>query len=182
MPTTKENWKKISDFPKYEISDLGNARNAATKQLLSQRESNNGYMRFNVRSGNRTYENPITIMTHKTVCKEFVANPFNKPYVNHIDGDKHNNKAINLEWCTAKENTEHSYKTGLQKPLYGQDNKRSKPIEQLKDGTVINVFWGTREASRQTGIHYRDIMNNCKGKQATCKGFIFRYRLGVVLP
>ena len=50
---------------------------------------------------------------HKCVAMAFIPNPENKPFVNHIDGNKQNNKATNLEWVTAAENTQHAWDTGL---------------------------------------------------------------------
>lgn len=69
----------------------------------------NGYLQVGlIKSGVRKYIN-----VHRLVAIAFVPNQNNLPEVNHIDGDKQNNTAANLEWCTSKDNHAHAKEMGL---------------------------------------------------------------------
>lgn len=63
-----------------------------------------------------SYNNHI-VYVHRLVAAAFIENPGNRPAVNHIDGNKENNDASNLEWVTFQENTIHAYNTGLIQPM-----------------------------------------------------------------
>ena len=57
------------------------------------------------------------IAIHKLVAEAFIPNSYNYKEINHIDGNKHNNRADNLEWCSRSQNMLHAYKLGLHKPI-----------------------------------------------------------------
>lgn len=74
------------------------------------------------------------ILIHRVVAKVFVLNKENKREVNHLDGNKLNNNANNLEWCTSSENKKHALKTGLK--IY---NKPTLGIKKGKTSKYNNV-------------------------------------------
>ena len=90
----EEIWKEIKFLDgKYEVSNRGRVRNAKTKRLLKLSPSKRGYLVFScIVDGKHKLVN-----VHKCVAIEFVPNPNNLPQVNHIDGNKTNPDATNLE-------------------------------------------------------------------------------------
>ena len=119
---------------------------------------------------------------HRLVCEAFKDNEENKPYVNHIDGNKHNNNILNLEWVTASENDIHAVKFGLKKNSEKQrkwarkhgktlHEKTCKPIKQLtKKGKEIMIFKSIREASRAVGVKHQSIIGAIK-RNGTSAGY-----------
>lgn len=85
----------------------------------------------------------FTRMVHRLVAQGFCQNPESKPFVNHLDGNKLNNSASNLEWCTTAENNHHARVTGLHRQAKGHKVKYQTPqhkassLANLKDKTVL---------------------------------------------
>lgn len=86
--------------------------------------NNRGYYSVGIRR--KTY------MVHRLVAMAFIPNPHNKPFVNHLDGNKLNNHVSNLEWCTAKENNQHARDTGLHRQAVGHKIKYQSPATKAK--------------------------------------------------
>ena len=106
---------------------------------------------------------------HRLVAQTFINNLENKPFVNHIDGNKINNSAINLEWCTTNENNLHNYKIGL------NTGHKRKIIQYNLDMSEIKKFNTIKEASIELKISLSCIKDVLKNKQKSSKGFIFKY-------
>lgn len=118
-----------------------------------------------------------TKVVHRLVANAFLKNPQNKPEVNHINGIKTDNRAINLEWVTAKENTRHRFEVLGQDNRGKINNKRSKPIIQLdiKTGLEIATFPCAMEAQRQIGVWGSSARQCAYGKINHAGGFKWKF-------
>lgn len=123
-----EEWKPVEGFEGlYEVSNHGNVRRIFRYGrpwigLCKPKITKDGYYESTLVKDGK----PKSIRTHRIVAKAFCENPENKLEVNHIDGNKLNNRADNLEWCTSSENQKHAYRLGLQKVSGGAILNRKK--------------------------------------------------------
>lgn len=67
---------------------------------------------------------------HRLVALAFIPNPYNKPQLNHKDGNKENNCTENLEWCTCQENIRHAWDNDLNKAKLGEKHPNHKLTEE----------------------------------------------------
>lgn len=115
-----EYWKQIKGFPNYYISNYGRIWSIHKKDFKKPRKNKYGY--FIVDLYNKNIGK--TFIVHRLVAEHFIPNPENKSEVNHIDGNKQNNYAGNLEWVTPKENIQHAITNNLMNNK-GENNKQS---------------------------------------------------------
>lgn len=166
---------KSVDHRQYYISHGRETSYIRKGKVLKQVIDSNGYYCVAITFKNKKQK---VIQVHRLIAKTFIPNPENKPQVNHIDGNKLNNKVSNLEWCSVRDNLLHAYKTGLNKGSHhmaGKFNEKhpnSKPIYMCdKDGKILKEFPSLSEATRQTGFLTTHISACARGKRKTCGGY-----------
>ncbi len=128
-----ENWRFIEGTDcRYMVSDAG--RVASFKRggscFHKAKNSSMGYASVGI-----CMKGIITQhLVHRLVAKAFLPNPKNLPMVNHLDGNKANNRADNLEWCDQYENFQHAL-------LHGLVNFKAKPCGVLNEaGEVVRRY------------------------------------------
>lgn len=119
-------WKPVivdGQVTKYRVSNTGLIMSLHGRQprIIKPRISYDGYHNAQLYIGGK----PKTIKVHRIVALAFIPNPAGLPEVNHIDGNKLNNRVSNLQWISRKENMQHAYDTGLC-DIKGEANGRSK--------------------------------------------------------
>lgn len=167
-------WSKINGFDRYEVSRTGQVRNTQTARELKGRPSGAGYLQVSLGAGIYRY-------IHRLVAKSFIENPRDLPQVNHIDGNKTNNQASNLEWVTASENLRHAYATGLldgticKNPMRGAEHWKSTPVTLSSDcGHIQITYPSMRNAANELGIDYSTIHGAIHGKFKQAGGWLWK--------
>lgn len=170
----KEIWKDIESYEGlYQISNYGRVKSLISGKILRNHNGKNTeYYKVSLSKFGKAKKYNI----HRLVAQSFVDNPEQKPQVNHINGDKYDNKAENLEWVTASENEFHAYATGLKNPTRHPFNgAKSIPVVQMdKNRNVIKIYPSLNEAGRN-GFRSEDICKCCKGKLKTVGGYVWMY-------
>ena len=156
---------KIISNSNYMISPRGEIYSKNTKCLLVPIKSSHISVSLVLN------QKKTTCKIHRLVAKYFVPNPYKLPVVNHMDGNKHNNNANNLEWVTVKQNTRHAVDNGLLKP-----HNEAPVMQYTLKGKFITEYKSVAEASRQTNINRRAIGKNCTGFTKTSGNFVWKYK------
>jgi|694.fasta_scaffold06677_26 hypothetical protein len=161
-----ENWKNIEDL---EVSNLGNFRRNGI--ILKQYEHR--YL-FVMLLGSKIKS------SHRLIALAFILNPENKPYINHKDGNKLNNRIDNLEWVTAKENTNHALKTGLQirhkgKKCfhYGKRGGEANRAKKVLDTSNNKIYDSLKDVVKDSIYSYKNLSRQLTGERKNKTTFVY---------
>lgn len=138
----------------FQINEEGEVFSKRSNRILCQNTTPSGYKVISTRIGGRKGK-CVLLRIHRLVAEVFVKNPENKPFVNHLDGNKANNSASNLEWCTDSENIRHALNTGLLIPLKGEEKPNviltEENVREIRKLYVPKIF-GKRKIAKLLGL------------------------------
>ncbi len=160
-----EVWVEIRRNKKtiYEISNMGRLRSITMLGSLHKQ----GYLRSTFGKKRKA------VMIHRLVAEAFIPNPHNKPFVNHKNCNKADNRAENLEWCTEKENSSHASVNGRYK---NNGKAKSKKVYQYDlTGNLIAIWSSAREIQRVLGYTQSSVQQCCLRKWSKYKGYAWSY-------
>lgn len=182
MENQQEIWKDIKGYEgHYQISNLGRVKSLKNYRgngdIILKEINRLGYLHVSLCREGKI----INYKIHRLVCMAFLDNKENKPCVNHINGEKTDNRLVNLEWVTYSENEKHSYRVlnkvyaSPMKGKYGQLIHNSKLVIQISlDGFIVNVYDSQATAERETGIRQQSISRCVSGIRYKTGGYIWK--------
>lgn len=178
----EEIWKDIPGYEDlYQASNLGRIRSIPRKGTKTK---NIHIIKYNTKNSKHYCHCGLckngkskTISVHRIIALTFMPNPDNLPQVNHIDGNKENNKVSNLEWISNLENIKHSYKIGLRKEQVEKlRNINKRKVNQYDlDGNFIKQWDGIIDIQNELNIANQNIIKVCQHKRNKAGGYKWEY-------
>lgn len=160
-PVTAEGFEDL-----YDVSNMGNIRNKKTKNIVKPYKAGKYLMNSLSKKGKLD-----RFLVHRLVACAFVEDPEDDDknnIVNHLDGNKFNNKASNLEWTSLSGNAKHS------REILGQ-KKTNKAIVAIDDDENETQYESITKAMAELNLAKGSITSCLRGRQEESCGYRFRY-------
>ena len=165
----EEIWKDIKGYEGlYQVSNLGRIKSLTRKNVLKERIIKGGIQKNGYRFVLLYKDKKVRIFkVHRLVAEAFIPNPNEYKEINHIDENKQNNNAENLEWCTRSYNCS-----------YGSFNKNKvrKVLQYDEYWNFIKEWDSITEAHKVLKISHSSIVENCKNRRNSAGGYIWEYK------
>lgn len=162
---TKDQRRTICNFDNYCVSEDGYVINKITGRILKASPDRYGYMTVHIYRDGKSYPKRV----HKLVADAFLIPPSNDVWqVNHINGDKRDNRLCNLEYVTPNDNMYHAYANRLNHWV----GYNERPVRIVETG---EVFKSQAECARIIGGSQPNINACLVGRRLSHLGYHFEY-------
>lgn len=178
-PLAIECWRTAPGFENYQVSMNGEVRSVNFNKTGKFRQikpslNSYGYLQLQLCKNGKK----INWRINRLVALAFIVNddPENKTQVNHINEDKTDNRAENLEWCTPQYNVTYgTIRERISKAQLNDPNKSKRVAQYTKDGKLVKIWSSLKQITREMGWNAANISKVCYGKRPSMYGFLWRY-------
>lgn len=178
MAKVIEEWKNIVGYEGlYMVSNLGrikslNYHNEHREEIMKPNVWNGGYLKIGLYKNGKFKR----YFVHRIVAEAFIPNTENKPYIDHINTLRSDNRVENLRWCTRQENMNNPLTLVKHKQKMLGNGCNNKPIVQLStDNSLLGVYKSITSASKQLGYNNGYIGQCCNGQREKMYGYQWQY-------
>lgn len=161
-------WKQIEGYEKYLISDNGTVVNKRTGRKLKFKNTYDGYYEVRLYA-TKDIESSKFIRVHRLVAQAFIPNPDGLETVDHINGNKKDNRVENLRWLSSRDNLKRFWEEQATEEQKEQLAHR-KPIKCLENGVVYESI---TQAAEELGLNRASLVIALARKTNKLRGYHF---------